>query len=317
MSHKPLTVEQMQEAINTLELHGTEASSAQALRISRSAFQNRLHRAREHGLVPKISRRNWTYEPERHFDVRGGSILIGCDSHFWPGQKPVIWQAFVDVAKAISPVAIVLNGDMFDGTRISRHGRLRGQNAPSVREELEATQERLRELPNAPHQYWTLGNHDQRVNIYLANAAAEMDDLAYSLEDWFPHWRFSYATVINDTVEIRHRFRAGIHAAYNNTLHSGRTIVTGHTHQLAVTPFVDRNGRRYGIEGGMLNAPEAPQFEYTEGSPTRWNAGFVVLTFDNDGYLLPPELCEWVNGRAWFRGHSWGVGKPRTSVRAA
>ena len=52
------------------------------------------------------------------------------------------------------------------------------------------------------------------------------------------------------------------------------------------------------------NLPYEPQFEYTWGRPTRWQPGFVVLTFDEDGVLLPPETCEWTNNRAIFRGRA-------------
>jgi hypothetical protein len=146
-----------------------------------------------------------------------------------------------------------------------------------------------------------MGNHDQRVDNYLANSAPELEDYAGKLSDRFPEWNFCYATVING-VEVRHRFRGGIHTAWNNALHSGISMVTSHTHQLQITAVRNRLGSHYGIECGMLNDPYGPQFEYAEGAPTRACGGFVLLSFDEDFNLLPPELAEMIRGRPTFRG---------------
>jgi hypothetical protein len=53
----------------------------------------------------------------------------------------------------------------------------------------------------------------------------------------------------------------------------------------------------------MMNDPFGPQFEYAEGSPSRAQQGFVVINFDEDGRMMPPELCEMIGGRPVFRGH--------------
>jgi hypothetical protein len=72
-----------------------------------------------------------------------------------------------------------------------------------------------------------------------------------------------------------------------------------------VTPWVDYNGRRYGIDTGTLAEPSGDQFVYCEENPVNWCSGFCVLTFKN-GMLLPPELCEVINGVAYFRGEKVG-----------
>jgi hypothetical protein len=107
---------------------------------------------------------------------------------------------------------------------------------------------------------------------------------------------------VNDTVMIKHRYHNGIHATYNNALKAGRSIVTGHLHRLCVTPWGDYNGRRWGVDTGCLADPHGPQFAYAEDNPSPHCSGFAVLTFDEDGEMLPPELCEVINGCAYFRG---------------
>ena len=68
------------------------------------------------------------------------------------------------------------------------------------------------------------------------------------------------------------------------------------------TAMRDRNGSRWGIETGCIADPKGPQFEYTEGAPTRAQMGFAIITFDAEGRMMPPELCEMVGGRPVFRG---------------
>ena len=55
------------------------------------------------------------------------------------------------------------------------------------------------------------------------------------------------------------------------------------------------------MQTGTLAVPTGPQFEYAENGYTPACAGFAVLTF-KDGRLLPPEICEVIEGRAMWRG---------------
>jgi hypothetical protein len=64
----------------------------------------------------------------------------------------------------------------------------------------------------------------------------------------------------------------------------------------------NRNGSHYGIEAGMLGDPNSPAFEYSEAAPSRACPGFVFLSYDEEGNVMPPELCEMIRGRPAFRG---------------
>jgi predicted MPP superfamily phosphohydrolase len=254
---------------------------------------------------PGYSRAKW--HVPRNIDVHldSGVVLIGSDAHVWPGAPSPTWRAFCEVAHALKPAIIVLNGDMIDGARISRHARSPGYTPP-LSEEIQAVREWLAMLPAGGERYWTMGNHDARVDNYLASNAPEMQDFAGSLTDRFSDWSFSWQVTINEVVAVRHRFRSGVHAAWNNALFAGISTVTGHTHQLDCKSVVDLRGTRYGIECGTLTDPSGPQFQYHEGAPSRARSGFVVLTFDEDSALQPPEIAEWKNGFLWFRGAKWG-----------
>jgi hypothetical protein len=307
MGQAPLSVEEIIATLKLYEASGKVArAAARSAGVSESTFQYRLKEAQRkfpRGLEQAEElkdRINWTYPKMLTFEEPDSTWVIGSDAHFWPGDEAPIWKCFVKICKALKPTGIIMNGDVIDGAKISRHP-LGNKKAPPVGDEITYAQKMLKQLPNAKYKCWTIGNHDIRLDNFILNNALQVDGLVQTLPDKFPDWEFSYGLMINDT-EVRHRFRSGIHGGYNNTLHSGINIITGHTHQLQVTAMRDRRGSRWGVETGMLSDPEYAQFEYTEGHPSRWQQGFVVITFDEAGAMYPPELCEMVRGVPIFRG---------------
>jgi predicted phosphodiesterase len=305
MAAVPLSIEVMIETLRIWEENKRNAwASARSINIPSQTFQHRLMKAREkfpNGVPEQISAKTWVYPRLVRKELPSTTWIIGSDLHIWENEPPVIYKAFIKIAKSLKVDGIILNGDVIDGARISRHPSVRGSKAPKIEKEIEAAKKWLKMLPKARHLLWTIGNHDIRIDNYIAANAGELDGYILSLGEHFPAWELAWAFDINGT-EVRHRFRSGIHAGWNNALHSGTSMVTGHTHQLQVTAMRDRNGSRWGVETGMMNDPFGPQFEYAEGSPSRAQQGFVVISFDEDGRMMPPELCEMIGGRPVFRG---------------
>lgn len=246
------------------------------------------------------------YTQRTNYPISDGRIVVFSDAHWWPGQpKSVGHRAMLEVIKAIKPKAVVNNGDAFDGASTSRHPPLGWAKLPTVKEELEICDEYLHEIRMTAGVrgcdfFWNVGNHDRRFDYVLAQNAAQYEGVVERLEEKFHDWTFQWSLWANNDTIIKHKWHNGIHATYNNALKSGKTIVTGHLHRLAVTPWGDYNGRRWGVDTGTLSDPLGPQFDYLEDNPTPWCSGFAVLTF-KDGVLLPPELCEVINGKAYFR----------------
>jgi hypothetical protein len=238
----------------------------------------------------------------RH-ELEEGMVIVGSDAHYWPGESTVAHQAFVKLIKKFKPAVVVLNGDVFDGARVSRHEPMYGIETPTVQQEIDACEERLDEIFNASKnslKVWTLGNHDIRIFRMIATKNPELIETV-DLFSYFPGWKVVWRFDVNDDLVIKHRWHNGIHATYNNTLKSGRSVVTGHLHKLQITPFSDYNGRRVGVDTGTLAEPLGEQFAYTEGNPVNWCSGFAVLTIKGHR-LLQAELCEVINGKAIFRG---------------
>jgi hypothetical protein len=229
-------------------------------------------------------------------EIKNGVVLVGSDAHYWPGLVSTAHAGFVHLCRELKPKGVVLNGDVFDGATISRWARIGWDHRPKVKEELDACEERLVEIVDATRgalRWWTMGNHDARFETYLAAHAAEFEGVKFtSLKDHFPAWQPCWSLFINGNTAIKHRFKGGVHAAHNNTLWSGMSILTGHSHILNMARFSDYNGMRYGVQTGTLADPNGPQFiDYTEDNPKNWQPGFAVLTFHN-GRLLQPEFAE-------------------------
>lgn len=226
--------------------------------------------------------------------ITDGVVMVGSDSHYWPDVISPAHRAFVKIAREFKPTVIIKNGDELDFPSISRFAPIAWEKRPGVQREIETTQERLSEIEDASKNsklYWPLGNHDARFETRLATIAPEYAMVhGVHLKDHFPRWKPCWSVWINDDVVVKHRYKGGIHATRNNTLLSGKTIITGHLHSLQVRPHSDYNGTRWGVDCGTMADPYGPQFvDYTEDNPKDWRQGFIILTF-HKGKLLWPEV---------------------------
>jgi hypothetical protein len=244
--------------------------------------------------------------------IKDAVLPIAGDVHRMPGPKTVIQQAYINIVKELKPKFVILVGDVFDGARISRHPRIGFlEDRPTVRDELKAVGEWLEELEKAAPGatlIWCLGNHDARYESYLASVAPEMEGVkGMHLKDHFPKWLPCWAVHINEGTPshtvIKHRWHNGIHAAYNNTLKSGVSFVTGHLHKLDAKKWTDFRGNRYGVDCGFMADLDDGQFvHYTEDNPKDWTSGFPIITY-KDGRLMRPEFVQkWDEHHVEFRG---------------
>jgi hypothetical protein len=241
-------------------------------------------------------------------DIEDGIIIVFSDAHYYPGLISTAHRALVVATRELKPKMVICNGDALDGATISRHDRIQWEVRPSVKQELEAVSDRLGEVEavaGGAALQWTYGNHCMRFNSRLSALAGQFEGVkGFTLADHFPRWRFSTSVMVNDHTMIKHRWHNGVHAAWNNALKSGTSMVTGHLHALQVRPYTDYNGTRYAVDTGTLACPVGEQFTYAEDSPANHRSGFAVLTFYR-GKLMPPELLEVIDedaGLVSFRG---------------
>lgn len=306
MTAKHCSDEEFVRLFQTLGATGT----AKAIKCTeRSVYKRRANLARYEAITaPNHQTTTKEYPHRAQLDVKNGLVLVGSDFHIWPGSESVALRAFKKLAKELKPAAVILNGDVLDFPKISRHPPIGWERAPSPVEEIEAAQDHLNDIvqaiPRGCRKLWPLGNHDARFETRLATVASEYKGLkGIHLSDHFPLWEKGWSAWINNDVVVKHRWKGGVHATHNNAVGSGKTMVTGHLHSQKVTPYTDYNGTRYGIDTGCVADPDHKAFvDYTEDGPKNWVSGFAVLKF-KDGRLMQPELCSvWSENSVQFRG---------------
>jgi predicted phosphodiesterase len=232
----------------------------------------------------------------RGINMEKGRVIVFSDAHFWPDDVSTSYKALLLMIKEFRPKVVVANGDMFDGSQASRHARIGWEKTPTVKEELEACQEMMAGIEKAAigaELIWTLGNHDARFETFLSAQMGTYEGVAgFTLKDHFPMWKPCWSYFVNEDTCIKHRWKGGFGAGRANTLNSGCNMITGHTHNLAVQPFTDYNGTRYGVQTGCLANIHGEQFmAYTEDNPKDWREGFALLSFER-GRLMLPELIQ-------------------------
>jgi hypothetical protein len=255
--------------------------------------------------------RQASYSPLKQIDlgILDGTVIVFSDAHFIPAERSTAFKGLLWAIEALKPVAVIANGDSFDGASISRHDPT-DQPPTTVIQELKACQGALGEIEEIAKAerhnvrlIHTWGNHDARFANRLAQHAPQYKDvLGFKITDHIPAWEFCWGCWPTSKVIVKHRYKGGVHATHNNAVSSGVSMVTGHLHSLKVTPYNDYNGTRYGVDTGTLAEPDGPQFTYAELNPSNHRSGFAVLTFFN-GELLWPELVHsFDEGHIQFRG---------------
>lgn len=239
-----------------------------------------------------------TYIRQNKIVLENGVVVVFTDAHIFPGWKTTARRALIKLLPDLKPRHVIDNGDSFDGGQISRHDRIGWDRRPTVKEELDANTEFHNEVEAAAssvNYWWDWGNHDMRYPTKLAALVPQFEGIAgFRLEDHFPRWKFGISVTINPDSHtpclIKHRYRGGDHADWNNVMRAGWHIGTGHDHQMGCHPFVDKRGSRYGMRFGTLADPDIPLFDYQEANPSQARAGFGVLTF-HKSRLLWPQFC--------------------------
>lgn len=257
---------------------------------------------------PKFaSQNNWAHTSE-HIQINGTAIIFS-DAHFWPNCTGPAYYGLLEVISKLKPKVILDNGDSFDGASISRHSPISFEHLPTLADEYENCKAHMKEIkdvaPKKVKLYRNVGNHDLRFEAKMASKVPEMIGMpSTTISELFPEWKHNYSVVFNDDVIAMHKWHCGIHAAWNNVLKGGKSIITSHTHRLGVRFHTDYSGKRFAGETGTLADPKGPQFSYGLDTPGNHQEGFMVIDFDEHG--AHPDVAELVGDRIRLRGKYYG-----------
>ena len=228
---------------------------------------------------------------------KNAKIYVASDIHF-PFQDDKAVNRFVTECFLNQPNVIILNGDLLDFYKLSRFSK--DPEGRNPREEIEMCREFLKDIrescPNADI-YYTIGNHETRLEKYVLDKAPEIACLVDNVFQIVKTDDYNIigcsSLLINDNFMFKHGTRlgnkSGLSAIKELEAHylSG---ATGHTHRLA--KFTTRkSGKRFvWFETGCLCDLD-PEYMV---SPD-WQQGFVKLVF-KDGKLKHSNITEIENG---------------------
>jgi hypothetical protein len=302
------------EFLETVNKHGvTRAAKIIGTTVRNVNYRRRRLEEKLGQIITLPSQVSVEYPGRVPLEIKNGTVLVGGDAHLWPGPLSTCMRAFKKFCGDLGPSAVILNGDILDFPRISRHPQ-NWESAPDPQEEIEAAQDYLSDLVQAckrgTQKLWCIGNHDQRFEASIANSLPQFRGVrGVHLADHFPAWRKAMSCMINEQVRggetiVKHVPKGGgINATRGFTLNGGISAVHNHLHSQNVRPVSDYRGHdRYGVDTGMLADKEHRAFSYSQDAPLDWRSGFAVLTY-RDGILMPPELVTKMDAKTvWFRG---------------
>ena len=95
MAQRPLTEEQMQEAVDALEKYGNKQAAADALNIPRGTFANRIRQAQRNGINTLSQKREvmqgWSPENDLSTPIPSPLIIRGTSSLYKDGELKLQW----------------------------------------------------------------------------------------------------------------------------------------------------------------------------------------------------------------------------------
>src|SRR5580765_5175288 len=120
------------EIVSAWENTPSATELAKRFGLAKRTMDTRLERLRDKGAPLSSPDRRSPYfgkDVEKlnnhpaaiNLGIEDGEVLIGSDSHYWPGIVSTAHKAFVEMAKERKPKIIIKNGDEADFPQISRH----------------------------------------------------------------------------------------------------------------------------------------------------------------------------------------------------
>ena len=191
-----------------------------------------------------------------HLPAKLDNILLISDLHI-PYHDIKALTVAIDYGKKNNINCIFINGDLIDFYQISRFTNV--ERKRSVADELETAKQVLdvlnTEFPNIPI-YLLKGNHDNRLEMYLATKAPELLDVEEFQLKFLLEAEKHNLEVINDTTLVKigklavthgHLLLRGVFAPVNaargSFLRAKASVVIGHVHKVSTHSETTINGK--------------------------------------------------------------------------
>lgn len=209
------------------------------------------------------------------------------------------------VAKAVKPTHIISIGDWADCESISNHPKSPERRA-NLATEIEIAAEKWADFRGMSDETQiTLGNHEFRLERYIAQRAPELFGLVSVPEllglgpnEWTAYKDFYHIGKCAFTHEVGY---SGVNAARSSLSAYGGNLVFGHSHRGTVVIDGDMRGERHAcMNVGWLGDESA--IDYTYKTTVRsWSLGVGLVDFDGDGNCWM-QFCPFVGRKCVVGG---------------
>lgn len=235
-------------------------------------------------------------------------IIVCPDAHH-PFVDERAWACFLEAAYVARANRVVIIGDFGDYYAVSSHDKS-PERKETFADELADTNAALDQLQGLgiPVDYCE-GNHEQRLDRYLAKVAPELYGVALGSKEllrisergwsWYPYKTICKHGHVRFTHDVG---RSGKNAARQSLVDFGDNLVFGHTHRLGVAyeGTID-GGTRVCLNVGWLGDFEAIDYRHKFMAKRDWQHGFGLVDIDDrgNGYCQAIPI---INGRAMIDG---------------
>lgn len=235
-------------------------------------------------------------------------IMVCPDAHH-PFVDRLAWNTFLEACRVVKPDVLVCVGDFGDILSLSAHQKKPKDNT-KFKKELAGVLEALDQIQalGIPRVIFIGGNHEYRIDRYIAAKAPELDDMLnipdlFDLEArGFEYVKYGDFVRIGEIAFTHDVGRCGVNAARQSLQDFGDNLVFGHSHRAQVVYGGTVEGKTHVcMNVGWLGDYEAIDYRNRPTAKREWQHafGFVYQTEDGTSFC---NLVPIINGRCVVDG---------------
>lgn len=255
--------------------------------------------------------------PELEREMDGVKLVLSISDTHATFLDPFVWHAFLSTARDLRPDIVYFNGDILEGSEISRYPKIPGWTVP-LQMEFDFAREMFRQtrsvVPKETQIVWGAGNHGlDRIASYLTQVApafAKLDGMRFdklaNLEgldvelaqggtiaspkgtESEPAGRLLYGFY-----RVHHGTHLGEHPATQELRSAGRSGQSGHVHRAMLVHGGSEGNRMHSWMCTPMGCNEIAGRAYMKGIHTGWQKGFGLAFLKKGGHVRQyPVLCE-------------------------
>jgi hypothetical protein len=268
--------------------------------IAERSVRDHAGRYLERHMLPHVRK-----HPELDRELVGAELMLSISDTHATFLDPFTWQVFLACCRDLQPGIVYLNGDIIDGSEISRHPKIPGWTIP-LQLEFDFARvmfEQIRAVVGPDTRIvWGAGNHGlDRLAMYLTQVApafanlrnlrfdklAGLDDLDIELAQGgtiaSPEGREaeSPGRLIHGFYRVHHGTHLGQYPAALEMREAGRSGQSGHVHRAHLYFGSNEADRTMSWMSTPMGCTPVAGRGYMKGICTGWQRGFGVA------FLLP------------------------------